>query len=98
MRRCLIGALLAVLVAPVTVHAQTAKQTPSVKAPATQPTADLSGVWMTNVNYTTFWEPYDGAWTKEKFAQYRMNVPRPRMARQGGAKEAPGPRAVTIPM
>jgi hypothetical protein len=98
MRRSLIAAFVVLLAASAVIHAQSAKQPPAAKAPATQPTADLSGVWMTNVNYTTFWEPYDGTWTKEKFEQYRMNVPRPRMARQAGAAAAQGPRAVTIPM
>jgi len=61
-----------------------------------KPTGNISGVWMPNVNYTTFWEPYNGPWTPEKFAQYDQNVPRPRMAK--AAAEQGRPRAAAIPM
>src|SRR5450631_613711 len=68
--------------------------TPSVCgwSQAGKPTGDISGIWMPNVNYTTFWEPYEGPWTADKFVAYDKNVPRPRMGGKGapaqGAKAA----------
>src|SRR5258705_14008224 len=95
MRRGLIPTFL--LIAWVSAHAQSPR--PAGSSAAAKTTADLSGVWMPNVNYTTLWEPYDGAWTKETFAQYDQNVPRPRMARgQPAAAASSSPRAATIPM
>ncbi|OFW37196.1 MAG: hypothetical protein A3J28_07705 [Acidobacteria bacterium RIFCSPLOWO2_12_FULL_60_22] len=95
MRTSLFGAFLVALTVSVIIHAQPAQKSAAASAPAA--TADLSGVWMPNVNYTSYWEPPPETepWTKEKIGQYRENVPRPRAARQatGG-----GPRPAVVPM